>query len=119
MPYTPTLHGPHRIVGPNFHASVFAIVRTIPRGRVTTYGDIAAALGLRTVARHVGFALAAAPPDLPWHRVVNSRGTLSPRADSQPSAEQRRRLRREGITIDSRHRITDFSRLRVTDLPRP
>ena len=94
MPYDPERHGPRRVVGPGFHDQVYALVRTIPAGRLATYGDIAAALGLRNVARHVGFALAALPPDradVPWHRVVNSTGRLSVRGHGSASREQRRR----------------------------
>ena len=112
MPYDRDKHGPHRIIGPCFHAEVFSLVRTIPRGRVTTYGDIATALGHPKIARQVGFALAACPDDIPWHRVVNARGELSARADGQPSATQLRLLRSEAIDIDARGRITQFARLR-------
>jgi methylated-DNA-protein-cysteine methyltransferase-like protein len=100
-----------RVVGPGFHDRVFAVVRTVPPGRVTTYGDVAGALGSRRVARQVGYALAALPPDrddVPWHRVVNGRGRLSPRAHGSPSDEQILRLRAEGIVIEPDGRIADF-----------
>jgi len=60
-------------------AKVFAIVGQIPRGRVTTYGDIARALGDPRGARQVGWAIAGSPAglDLPFHRVVNREGFLS------------------------------------------
>lgn len=116
MPYDRDKHGPDRVVGPGFHAEVFALVRTIPRGRVATYGDIATALGHPGVARQVGFALAACPDDIPWHRVVNARGELSARADGRPSATQLRLLRAESIVVDARGRITQFDRLRYAAL---
>jgi methylated-DNA-protein-cysteine methyltransferase-like protein len=58
---------------------VFEIVGQIPRGRVTTYGDIARALGDPCGARQVGWAVASPPAgcDLPFHRVVNRDGFLS------------------------------------------
>jgi methylated-DNA-protein-cysteine methyltransferase-like protein len=58
---------------------VFEIVRQIPRGRVTSYGDIARALGDPRGARQVGWAIAGSPADLdlPFHRVVNRDGFLS------------------------------------------
>jgi alkylated DNA nucleotide flippase Atl1 len=115
MPYDPERHGPHRVVGHGFHRRVWSVVAQIPAGRVTTYGDVAAALGLRRVARQVGFALAALPPeqdDVPWHRVVTASGRLSLRADGRPSAEQARRLRAEGIAVDARGGIRGFARLR-------
>jgi methylated-DNA-protein-cysteine methyltransferase-like protein len=64
---------------PRFADQVFAIVAAIPSGRVTTYGDIAAALGDPRGARQVGWAIAGSPADLdlPFHRVVNRDGFLS------------------------------------------
>lgn len=111
-PYDPHLHGPVRAVGPGFHARVHALVRGIPRGRVATYGDLARALGHARAARQVGYALRACPPDVPWHRVVNTRGEVSPRADGSPSAEQIRALRGEGIRVGGSGRVHDFARLR-------
>ena len=58
MPYDPLRHGPKRIVGPGFHEQVYAIVKQVPKGFVTTYGDVGRQLGSSRVARHVGFALA-------------------------------------------------------------
>lgn len=79
MPYDPQRHGPKRIVGPGFHEQVHKLVCTVPAGSVTTYGDIGAALGSSSVARHVGYAMAALPEghDVPWWRVVAAGGRLS------------------------------------------
>jgi methylated-DNA-protein-cysteine methyltransferase-like protein len=109
MPYDPACHGPHRVVGPGFHARVWALVKQVPAGCVTTYGDVARRLGLERAARQVGFALAALPEDqavdVPWHRVVNGGGGIAPR----PSAgEQRRRLRAEGIPVTRDGHVRDF-----------
>ena len=114
MPYQPERHGPLRVVGPGFHERVYALVRQVPRGRVTTYGDLAIALGLRSASRHVGFALAALPPrdDVPWHRVINSQGRLSSRAAGAPSGRQKQRLVAEGIAVSPHGRIVNFSELR-------
>ena len=49
-PYDPARHGPKRIVGPGFHEQVFALVRQVPAGALTTYGDVGAALGSKNVA---------------------------------------------------------------------
>lgn len=108
-PYDPDRHGPRRIVGPGFHAQVHAAVRAIPRGRVATYGDVAAAVGSRSVARQVGWALAALPEgsDVPWHRVVGARGTVA-RLGTDAGREQVRRLRAEGVDVDAAGRIADF-----------
>jgi methylated-DNA-protein-cysteine methyltransferase-like protein len=64
---------------PTFFAHVFALVSRIPRGRVTTYGAIARALGTPRAARSVGWALSLAPDEdaLPCHRVVDRNGFLS------------------------------------------
>ncbi len=115
MPYEAERHGPRRIVGPGFHERVYALVQQVPRGRVTTYGDLAAALGLRSAARHVGFALAALPcdrDDVPWHRVINSSGKLSSRIGGAPSGRQMRRLVAEGVAMRPNGRIADFAELR-------
>jgi alkylated DNA nucleotide flippase Atl1 len=90
------------VVGPGFHDRVYAVVADVPAGAITTYGDVAARLGLRSAARQVGYALAALPDgrdDVPWHRVVNARGELSRRSDGAPSKRQSRRLRAEGIEV--------------------
>jgi len=107
-----------RVVKPGFVADVARVVRTIPRGRVMTYGDVAGVLGARSVARHVGFALAALPEgsDVPWHRVVNARGEPSARSDGVGDDVQRARLTAEGISFDARGRIVDFAQVRM---PRP
>ncbi|HBP21186.1 MAG TPA: methyltransferase [Planctomycetes bacterium] len=87
---------------------VYACVRQIPRGRVASYGDVARAAGYPNHARQVGYALSALPggSDVPWQRVVNARGEVSPR----PNAErQRALLEDEGVEFDARGRI-DWSR---------
>ena len=115
MPYDPERHGPRRIVGPDFHARVYAVVVTVPVGQVTTYGDVAAHLGSRQVARHVGFALAALDPGqgtVPWHRVVNSRGQISPRRFDAAPSEQRRRLVDKGVAVAVDGRVERFDSIR-------
>ena len=63
------------------YARIYAVVRRIPRGFVATYGQVAALAGLAGHARQVGYALHALAGDspLPWQRVVNARGEVSPR----------------------------------------
>jgi methylated-DNA-protein-cysteine methyltransferase-like protein len=75
---------------------IYLVVRQIPPGKVSTYGDIAAIVGDCT-ARMVGYAMAAASGDLPWHRVINAQGKISPRADGGGEELQRARLEDEGI----------------------
>ena len=69
---------------------VYAAVRRIPRGHVATYGQIARMIGRPHAARAVGYALGAAPSDVPCHRVVNRQGGLS--AAFSPSGRDTHRL---------------------------
>ena len=77
----------------------YSVVRRIPRGRVATYGQVAALAGLPRHARQVGYALHALPEDtdVPWHRVVNARGEISPRATPGWEGLQRVLLARERV----------------------
>jgi methylated-DNA-protein-cysteine methyltransferase-like protein len=61
----------------DFFQDVFEIVKIIPKGRVSTYGAIANALGKTGAARQVGYALNNCPADVPAHRVLNRKGVLS------------------------------------------
>ena len=83
----------------NLASQVFAVVARIPRGRVTTYGKIAAAVGRPRAARIIGGILHRAPAnaDLPFHRVVNREGTLAPPHVFGGANNQRRMLEAEGI----------------------
>ena len=82
-----------------FFERVYTLVRGIPRGRVATYGEVAALVGVPRGARAVGWALSGIGErlrDVPWHRVVGARGRIS--LDGRPSGlVQRRRLRAEGV----------------------
>lgn len=80
---------------------VWNTAKTIPRGRVTTYGQLATAAGFPRAARLAGFALKNTPPKmkLPWHRVLNAQGRISFPARSAAWREQRRRLEAEGVTF--------------------
>ncbi len=86
---------------------IYRVVERIPKGRVATYGQVASLAGLYGQARLVGYALAATPDDLdlPWHRVINSRGQVSRRADPGSDQLQRILLESEGVTFDSRGRV--------------
>jgi len=91
--------------GPSSHRKILAVVRRIPRGRVANYGQIATLDGFPRQPRLGGYALRHAVDDLPWHRVVNARGELSPRALSDSVHVQRARLVAEGVRFDDRGRI--------------
>lgn len=88
----------------NFFEQVYALVRRIPEGYVTTYGDLARALGTRD-ARRVGHALHANPnSSTPCHRVVTKDGKLSESYAFGGSLEQYAKLKSEGITfLDRTH----------------
>lgn len=90
------------------HETILTVVRRIPRGRVATYGQIAALAGLERQPRLVGYALHALPSHttVPWHRVINSRGMVSIRADGTASLSQRLLLEREGVHFDRRGRVS-------------
>jgi methylated-DNA-protein-cysteine methyltransferase-like protein len=110
------MDGP-RVVTAGFHARVYAVVRQVPEGRVTTYGDVAAGLGSPRVARHVGWALAAlGEGDVPWHRVINASGRISSKGDVVRAALQQRLLEAEGVSFDPAGRV-DLRGLRWRPAP--
>jgi methylated-DNA-protein-cysteine methyltransferase-like protein len=80
---------------------IYAVVRRIPHGRVATYGQVATLAGLPGHARQVGYALHALSEasDVPWHRVINAQGRISPRADPGWNDVQRQLLEREGVLL--------------------
>lgn len=97
------------------YEQVYAIVGRIPAGRVATYGDIARLLGRPRAARQVGYALAALEQgsDVPWHRVVNARGRISPRGIAGSDELQRILLEDEGVEFGL-HGTIDLDRFRWT-----
>lgn len=78
---------------------IWSTVRRIPRGNVATYGQIATLAGLDGHARQVGYALhnLPSPSDVPWHRVINAKGEVSPRTNGDSHELQRMLLEAEGI----------------------
>jgi methylated-DNA-protein-cysteine methyltransferase-like protein len=89
---------------------IYALVRLIPPGKVTTYGRVARMVG-GCSAQMVGFALAALKEgsDVPWQRVINARGKISPHGYGFGTALQEQLLREEGIEFDLEGRV-DFER---------
>ena len=92
-----------------FNDRAYQVIQSVPAGHVTTYGDVAVAMGSPGAARQVGYALARLPQHLisvvPWHRVINSQGTISHRGDLHRAAEQRRLLESENIVFNARGKV--------------
>ncbi len=84
-----------------FFETVYAVVKLIPPGRVTTYGAIAHCLGTKGSARMVGWALhqAAQRPDVPAHRVVNRHGLLTGKHHFTGQQTMEQRLAAEGVYV--------------------
>jgi len=88
---------------------VYEVVKQAPWGKVTTYGAVAQIVGRGCDARLVGYAMAGLrDDDVPWQRVINAQGKISPRA-GRGADIQRMRLEAEGVEFDERGRI-DFDR---------
>ncbi len=83
----------------SFDATVLALVARIPRGRVASYGQLAALAGKPRSARAVGRVMSRAD-GVPWHRVVNSQGGISRRTRMTGMVTQRIRLEQEGIVFN-------------------
>jgi methylated-DNA-protein-cysteine methyltransferase-like protein len=86
------------------HRAIREVIAGIPRGRVASYGEIAARAGLPRRARLVGLVLRQADDQagLPWHRVLHSDGTLAFAPRSRAFNEQKRRLAAEGVILKGR-----------------
>jgi methylated-DNA-protein-cysteine methyltransferase related protein len=86
----------------NIYDIIYEIVRHVPRGRVTTYGAVAAATGAKSGARLVGYAMNksfAVKPKVPAHRVVNRSGLLTGKHHFHPPELMQQLLEKEGIKI--------------------
>lgn len=104
-----------------FHQTVWEIVRQVPHGKVTTYGQIASMIpypeGVEESAyaklapRWVGNAMNAVSsiddPTIPWHRVINSKGGISLSPNGKSGILQRLRLKEEGVQFDEKEQV-DF-----------
>ena len=90
-----------RAAADSYFDRVYALVATIPPGKVTTYGEIARALGANRGARAVGYALRVLPDAhrIPWWRVVNAQGAISPRGAGHGAEIQREMLDAEGVAF--------------------
>ncbi|MDG2049998.1 MAG: MGMT family protein [Myxococcota bacterium] len=97
-----------RATGSEVYTRIYSVVRRVPKGRVVTYGAVARLAGLPRGARQVGYALHsldAGKRDVPWQRVVNSRGEVSLRGELGAAPLQRSMLCAEGVVFDARGRV--------------
>ncbi len=87
--------------------SILAVVRTIPRGKVASYAQVAARAGWRGRARLVAWALKHAPAEdpLPWHRVLRADGRIAFAEGSDAHDRQLRLLKREKVTLIHNGRV--------------
>lgn len=86
----------------DFFNQVYAITKRIPRGRVATYGQIAAMISTPRAARVVGWALHALDDrPYPWQRVINSRGIISTTCETHTREYQKQLLESEGVVVDT------------------
>ena len=92
-----------------FRERGFAVVNGVPSGWLTTYGDVAAAIGHPRSARQVGWALASLLPgradDVAWWRVINAQGRISFKGETERAQAQADRLAREGLVLDDAGRL--------------
>jgi methylated-DNA-protein-cysteine methyltransferase-like protein len=96
----------------SFFDQVYAVVRLIPRGRVTSYGAIANYLGTARSSRMVGWAMNAAhtvKPKVPAHRVVNRNGLLTGKHHFGSSTRMQELLEKEGVKVKD-DQVVDFKK---------
>lgn len=96
----------------NFFELVFEVARQIPKGRVTSYGAIAACLGAKSSARMVGWAMNGAgrvKPAVPAHRVVNRNGLLTGKHHFSPPSSMAQQLKKEGVKVKN-DQVVDFKK---------
>ena len=96
--------GARRAEEPAFNPALealWSVIAAIPRGQVSTYGDVARMAGLPGRARQTAYALRTAPEalNLPWHRVLGAGGKIVFAKGSKAHREQARRLRADGVPV--------------------
>src|SRR6184192_3567272 len=94
---------------PRFFVHVYRLVAQVPKGKVVTYGQVAALLGAPRAARAVGTALRQLPRPMsrtiPWQRVINASGGISFRGDVARVEEQRWLLENEGVEFNRQGKV--------------
>lgn len=97
----------------DFFEQVYQVVRLIPKGRVTSYGAIAAYLGAKSSSRVVGYAMNAAgsqKPKVPAHRVLNRNGQLTGKHHFETPFQMQELLEKEKIKVEN-DTVVDFKKL--------
>lgn len=97
----------------NIYELIYELVRLVPKGRVTSYGAVAAAAGARTGARLVGYAMSASHgvrPKVPAHRVVNSKGLLTGKHHFGTPTAMQELLAKEGVQVKD-NKVVAFDEL--------
>ena len=97
----------------SIYDAIYDVVRSVPKGRVTSYGAVAAAIGAASGARVVGYAMNlchGVSPKVPAHRVVNRSGLLTGRHHFTPPEKMQQLLEKEGIQVKE-NKVVDFDTL--------
>lgn len=97
----------------SLYDAIYDVVRAVPKGRVTSYGAVAAAIGVKSGARVVGYAMnlcTHVKPKVPAHRVVNRNGMLTGKHHFSPPERMQQLLEKEGIKVKD-DTVVDFKKL--------
>ncbi len=97
----------------SIYEAIYDVVRCVPKGRVTSYGAVAAAIGAKSGARLVGYAMNLSTnikPKVPAHRVVNRNGMLSGKHHFSPPEKMQLLLKKEGIEVKN-DTVVNFTQL--------
>ena len=97
----------------NIYDVIYDVVRAIPEGRVSSYGAVAAAIGAKSGARVVGYAMNnchGAKPKVPAHRVVNRNGLLTGKHHFETETRMEELLKKEGVKVKD-DKVVDFEKL--------
>ncbi len=97
----------------SLYDNIYEVVRCVPKGRVTSYGAVAAAIGAASGARVVGYAMNlcdGVKPKVPAHRVVNRNGMLTGKHHFSPPEKMQQLLEKEGIEIKD-DKVVNFDTL--------
>lgn len=96
----------------SIYDAIYDVVRAVPKGRVTSYGAVAAAIGAKSGARVVGYAMNLChgiKPKVPAHRVLNRNGLLTGKHHFNPPGKMQELLEKEGIKVVD-DKVVDFDK---------